>query len=102
MAAGADPATATLASGENPDGTRFSLTEELESSGSIFDVTPHDVTNFATNVRALYVGVAGSVVVVAEDGTSATFVTPAGTRIDVRAQRVNATGTTATNIVGMV
>lgn len=106
MQAGADPATATLASGENADETPFALTVEapaLEPAAGVFDVTPDDEDDFATPARALYVGTGGDVAVVAQDDTEATFVgVPGGTVLHVKTKRVNLTGTTAADIVGLV
>jgi hypothetical protein len=75
------------------------------SAGSFFAVTPSDVVggNFTTPARGLYVGVAGNVSVVPAVGAAVTFVgVPAGYILPVEAIRVNATGTTATSIVGLV
>lgn len=66
-----------------------------------FAVTPSDSVNFTTNAASLWVGVGGSLVIV----------TPAGTVLDLgycqglvpfAAKRVNATGTSATKIIGGV
>ena len=63
-------------------------------------VTPSDT---APNVYArLYVGGAGNVKVTAESGDVTTFTAvPVGTVLPIRVQLVWATGTTATNIVGL-
>lgn len=67
-----------------------------------FVITPHDSTNFTRATRGIYVGGAGNVVVVFDDGSTATFLSvPAGLILPVRATRVNATDTTATNMVGL-
>lgn len=59
-------------------------------------VTPSDSVNFAP-CRALYVGGAGNVVVVFENGQSLTLTgVPAGTLLPLRIVRVNSTNTTAT------
>lgn len=57
----------------------------------------------APNVYArLYVGGAGNVKVTTENGDAVTFTAvPVGTVLPIRVQLVWATGTTATNIVGM-
>ena len=68
-------------------------------------VTPSDTTDFGSTPKtslttALYVGGAGAVVAVTEDGTAVTFAAvPAGTTLRIRCRRVNSTNTTATNIV---
>lgn len=63
-------------------------------------VTPHDSTDFATPARSLYVGTGGNVAVVALNGDVVTWANvPDGFIIPVECTRVNATGTTASNIV---
>lgn len=51
--------------------------------------------------RSLWVGGAGNVVLVAPDGTSATFTAVAGSVIPCRFKRVNSTNTTATLMVAI-
>lgn len=67
-------------------------------------VTPSDTVAISpTGVRALYIGVGGDVAAVLADTTTAiTFKNAsAGSVIPVQAVRVNATNTTATNIVAL-
>ena len=65
-------------------------------------VTPHDSTGFTEAARGLYVGGAGNVVAVDRNGNAVTFVAvPAGAILPVVCIRVNATNTTATNIVAL-
>lgn len=67
-----------------------------------FAIAPSDSTEFANATRAIYVGTAGNLVVVFPSGGAVTFTAvPAGTVLGVVARRVNATGTTATNLVGL-
>jgi hypothetical protein len=63
-------------------------------------ITPSDTDDHWA--RSLYIGGAGNVSIVPFDGTAAvTFMAvPVGV-LPVAAQRVRATGTTATNIVGL-
>jgi hypothetical protein len=64
-------------------------------------VTPGDATNIM-ETDSLYIGGAGAVAVRMEGGSNATFAAvPAGTTLNVRANRVLATGTTATNILAL-
>lgn len=64
-----------------------------------FAITPHDTNT--QQAKALYVGTAGNVAVVTEDGTTVTFAAvPAGRDLAVRVLRVLSTGTTAGSIVG--
>lgn len=68
-----------------------------------FAIAPHDSTPLPEITRALYVGVAGDVTLILASGQSVMLkAVPAGTLLPVRAQRVNATGTTAASLVGMV
>lgn len=66
-------------------------------------VTPSDSVDLTrTATRALYIGGAGNVVVVMSGGGTVTFTgVLAGTILPIRVDRVNATSTTATNIVAM-
>lgn len=68
-----------------------------------FVIVPDDVNKLAHRTRGLYVGVAGNVSVeMAEDGTAIIFTSlSAGIIHPIAVRRVNATGTTATNIVGI-
>lgn len=68
-----------------------------------FAIAPHDVTELAEVTRALYVGGAGAVAVVLASGASLTFSGIAGgTVLPLRLRQVRATGTTATQLVGLV
>ena len=66
-------------------------------------VTPSDTVDLPRISRSLYVGVAGDVKVdMADTDTAIVFkAVPAGTFMPVRAKRVYATGTTATNLVAL-
>ena len=64
------------------------------------DVTPSDSTPLPIASKRLWVGGAGNVSLVTTGGVSVTYAgVPAGTYLNVRAAQVNATGTTATNII---
>lgn len=65
-------------------------------------ITPSDTVNFAVPPDAIYVGGAGNIVAVMGDGTTVTFSgVPAGTRLPIAPTRINATNTTATNLVAL-
>jgi len=65
-------------------------------------VTTSDTTNLFKNAVGIYVGVAGDVVCVTPAGTAITFKNAAaGTILPVMTKRVNATNTTATNLVAL-
>jgi len=65
-------------------------------------VTPSDSVSLTTDARALYIGVAGDVSLLTSGGDTVTFVgLLAGSILPVRVNRVNATSTTATDIVAL-
>lgn len=66
-------------------------------------VTPDNSTELSRVTRGLYVGVGGNVSVqMAGVGTAIVFTgVPAGTILPIRIKRVNATATTATNMVAL-
>lgn len=69
----------------------------------VFTVTPSDAADLQEVTRALYIGGAGNVRLVAKDSGTVTYANvPAGSRLPIRVSRVLATGTTATNIIGEV
>lgn len=64
-------------------------------------ITPHDTTDIPLT-RKVYVGGAGNLVAVDADGTATSFIAvPVGTVLDIRVRRINATNTTATNLVAI-
>ena len=69
----------------------------------LFAITPSDSTVFATPTRYIYVGGAGNVAIKGAGDTVAVTLTavPVGTMLEVCAQQVMATNTTATNLVGL-
>lgn len=74
----------------------------LSPSRDFRAVTPHNTDDLEFLARGLYVGGAGNLVAVREDGTAVTFTgVPAGTILPIVAKRVNATNTTATAIVAL-
>lgn len=77
---------------------------ELAAPGSgHYPVTPSNTTDFPIAFRAIWVGGAGDVAIVANGDTTAVVYVGAlaGSIIPMRGKRVNVTGTTATNLVGM-
>lgn len=67
-----------------------------------FAITTSDATDFAVQTQAIFVGGAGNAVVVWEDGTTSTLNgLLAGHVYRLKLRRINATNTTATNIVGL-
>lgn len=75
---------------------------DASSAYEFFAITKSDATNFPATVRGIYVGGTGDVVAITEAGAAVTFSSvPAGAILPIRAIRVNSTGTTATNMVGL-
>lgn len=67
-----------------------------------FDVTPDDDADLQFVTRFLYIGGAGDVSLVTKGGSTLTFTgLSAGSILTIRASRVRATGTTATNIIAL-
>lgn len=85
-----------------PKGFRF--ISDTRASISAFAITPNDGADLATNTRGIYVGGTGNLAVILEDDTSVvTFMAvPVGSLLPIRVKRVNSTGTTATNLIGLV
>jgi hypothetical protein len=68
-----------------------------------FAITPDDDEDLPEVVRAIYVGVAGDVTAVLREGATLSFTNvPAGSLLPVRATRIKATGTSASDLVGLV
>lgn len=65
-------------------------------------IVPSDSVNFTrTPTQGIYVGVSGNISVVLEDGSTASLLSVPIGLLPVRATRVNAAGTTATNLVAL-
>lgn len=65
-------------------------------------ITPNDSADLAFATRAIYVGGAGNLAVQMQLDGAVTFVAvPAGSILPIRVARVLATGTTATNLIGL-
>jgi hypothetical protein len=68
-----------------------------------FSIPPHDGNDLEDVTRGIYIGAAGSLVVVLASAAEVTFANlPSGSLLPVRATRVKATGTTAAQLVGLV
>jgi hypothetical protein len=77
------------------------MSDRTYSATNIAAVTPSDTAKIEPHAVSLYIGGAGDVVVTAVDGGKATFTVAAGTVLPVQATMVDATGTTATNIIAL-
>ncbi len=76
------------------------LDSTVASARGVIAITPAD-SDLAVYVKAIYVGTQGDVKVTAVDGTTATLVAALGV-VPVACKRIWATGTGASNIVGLV
>lgn len=71
-------------------------------SDAYFSITPSDATDFAEVANSIRVGTGGDVAAVRPDGTVVVFKNcAAGETLPIRARRVNATNTTASDLVGL-
>jgi hypothetical protein len=71
-------------------------------AGGAFAITPSDSTDLAQATRGIYVGGAGNISLITIYGQTVTLVgVVPGTVIPVRANRIKATSTTATSLVGL-
>ena len=77
--------------------------QEMVPNSSFRAVTPSDTHAIKGGpARALYVGVTGDVAAVNENGVAVIFTAvPAGAVLPIATRRVNATNTTATNIIAL-
>lgn len=74
---------------------------ELGSSTQILPITPSDTNVLTFAGRFIYVGTAGNINVQAQDDTYSVNIpnVPAGTVLAISPKKVNATSTTASNMV---
>ena len=80
----------------------YSNSLDAPASGA-FAITPDDAADITEVTRALYVGGAGDIAVKMKSGQSVSLVgVTAGAVLPMRVVRVLATGTTASDIVGLV
>lgn len=75
----------------------------MQPARNLAAVTPNDSTDLPNVSKALWIGGAGNVSIIAADDSSAVLISgvPAGTVLPIRAKRVLATNTTATLIVNL-
>ena len=79
------------------------VNQNTYSSQDGFPITPNDSTVFPQSTRAIWVGGTGAVAVTMVNGTVLTFTgVPSGTLLPLQVQKVMATNTTATALVGLV
>lgn len=74
---------------------------DLAVGQTAFAITPDNSTKFARRARAFYVGVGGDITVLTGAGDTVQLKdVPQGAVIPLEVVRVNATGTTASSLVG--
>lgn len=71
------------------------------SGGASFVVAPHDTNRLTRPVRGLFVGVSGNITLVTPAGDTVLFSNVPVGELAQEAVIVKATGTTATNLVGL-
>lgn len=82
-----------------PKGSKVS--HDAEPAVGAFAITPNDSTVFSRIPRAIYIGNSGSLKVDMESGDTVTFANvPVGV-LPITVTRVYATGTTASNLIGL-
>lgn len=66
-------------------------------------VTPNDTTDLPNIPRALWIGTGGNIALVPKGQTTGVIIqnVPDGTLLPIRAKRITAAGTTATDIIAM-
>ena len=76
----------------------------IAPANNAFEITPHDILELISVTKAIYIGTGGDVVVRPLEATSdVTFRNlQDGSILDVRTVAVRSTGTTASDIVGLV
>lgn len=89
--------------GQNATSSRDQLTKTFQSATRAATIVPSDVVAGNQVFHSLYVGGAGDVSVVFDDDTTAVFkAVPVGTTLQCSGKRINATGTTATFMLGLL
>ncbi len=73
-------------------------------AANAFSITPDDGADLAQITRALYCGASGDIAVIMKDSNAVvTFKgVPAGIILPLRVKKIMATGTTATDLCGLV
>jgi hypothetical protein len=85
-----------------PDKFAFFETKPADPARGGAAVVPTDGLDLAQVTRAVYVGGAGNLTVRMADGAALTFTAvPVGSLLPIRVDQVQATGTTATNILAL-
>ncbi len=81
---------------------QFPSRGSLDSATDAFSIAPSDSNDLADVPRAIWVGTGGNVALAMASGNVTLQNVPDGTMLPVRPSRVRATGTTASNMVGLL
>lgn len=86
-----------------PDNFGSALDSLIAPARNCFPIVPNDASNLPALPKAIFVGTGGNIAIRSVDGTQdVIFMNVAnGTILDVRASIVRATGTTASNMIGL-
>ena len=78
-------------------------TSSLYTARKLVAITPSDTVSLVEAVRAVYVGVGGNLSIVPLNGPAVTLTgVQGGSILPIGAARINATGTTASLLVGLL
>lgn len=78
-------------------------TSSLHTARELVEITPSDTVSLVEAVRAVYVGVGGNLSIVPLNGPAVTLTAvQGGSILPIGAARINATGTTASSLVGLL
>lgn len=78
-------------------------TSSLYTARKLVAITPSDTVSLVEAVRALYVGAGGNISIVPLDGPTVTLTgVQSGSILPIGAARIDATGTTASSLVGLL
>lgn len=78
------------------------MADYTNPSGEALAITPSDSTYFSSPTRGIYVGGAGNITCITASGASVVFYNcVAGSILPIRVVLINATGTSASNLVGL-
>jgi hypothetical protein len=85
------------------DNFGLSLDSLIAPARNCFSITPNDTATLAVLPKAIYVGTGGNLVIRAIDSTGDVTLAnvASGTILDIRVTAVRATGTSASNLVGL-
>jgi hypothetical protein len=86
-----------------PDRFSRNLPSLVSPATAAFTITPSDTLDLPEVTRAVYIGASGALAVRMSSGQTITFSgVIGGSTLPIRIDRVLATGTTATGVVGLV